>query len=152
MEQLQVNESIFGFGLNNSAKDYLRSTAKWQKFLSWVNIICLSIGILFCFFGSSFWLDRMSGYRSGDFGYLQFVFVFYAIILIIILIPNFYRLSFANKCIKSIESSDEEMLSESFKNLKTYSTFWGILTIIFMAIYVLMILFFIITIASNGRF
>lgn len=152
MEQLQVNDSIFGFGLNNTAKDYLRSTAKWQKFLAWVNIVCLSIGILFCLFGSSFWLDRMGGFRGGDFNYLQFIFIFYGIVLIIILIPNFYRLLFANKCIKAIESSDEEMLSDSFKSLKTYSTFWGILTIIFMAIYVLMILFLIISFASNGRF
>jgi hypothetical protein len=142
-----------GFSLNTTAISYLKSSAKWEKFLAWVNIILLSIGILLCLFGGSIILKGLSNGRSGSFdsygdGMLTFVMIFYAIILAVVLIPNFYRLIFANKCIKAIDNSDEEMLTDSLRNLKIYSTFWGILTIIFVAIYILMFIGILATLSS----
>ncbi len=144
MENLQNKESIFCFSLNSTALSYLKSSAKWEKFLAWVNIILLFVGIMFCLFGGSFFLKGLNSGRNRPYDvYDNVVFtmilIFYAIVLAVILIPNFYRLIFANKCIKAIDNADEELLTESLKNLKIYSTFWGILTIIFVAIYVLII-------------
>ena len=47
-ENNEINQSVFGFNLNETAQSHLRGSAKWEKFLAWVNIILLSIGILFC--------------------------------------------------------------------------------------------------------
>lgn len=142
MEYQQSNESLLGFGFNETAQSYLRTSAKWERFLAWVNIILLGLGILGCLFGGTIFTSLMYSNRAygGDFaaassGMFTFIMIFYAIVLAVVLIPNYYRLMFANKCIKAIDNNDEALLTEALKNLKTYSTFWGILTIILIAIY-----------------
>lgn len=160
--QLQQEESVFGFAVTEQAQSYLRTSAKWEKFLAWVNLILLGLGILFCLFGSTFlqtllsanrrhsYYDRYDTMDTAASTVFTFVFIFYALILGVFIIPNIFRLKFANKCLTAIEVKDEELLAESFKNLKIYSTFWGILTIIGIAIYLLMFLFLIIGAAATS--
>lgn len=120
MEFQQTNESLLGFNFNEIAQSYLRGSAKWEKFMAWVNIILLSIAIVCCFFGgpilSSFYSSRSyNSELTAVGGAFTFVFIFYGIIFGVILVPNFYRLMFANKCIKAIDNKDEELLTESLK-------------------------------------
>jgi uncharacterized membrane protein YjgN (DUF898 family) len=159
MEYQENNESVFEFSLNEIAQGYLRSSAKWEKFLAWVNIILLCLSILFCLFAGLLMPSVFSGQDYGSSrnnylmnvsgGMMKIFFITYSILLVIILIPNFYRLTFANKCINAIDNQDEEMLTQSLRSLKTYSTYWGILTIIFISIYALLLLVTIISAAMH---
>ena len=133
-----------------SAQEYLMSSAKWEKFMAIVQIVLLSLGVLGLIFGGTTLISFMQmgrgfgGVNSPyDSSVFLGVFIFYALLLAVFIIPNVYRLLYAQKCIKALNEKDNEMLTVAFKNLKTYSTFWGILTIIFIALY---LLFFVIAI------
>lgn len=153
-------QNLFNFGIEHQGLEYLKSSAKWEKFMAIVGIIWISIAILFLVFGGSYlstlmMSQSMRGLEGVDGtstalagGIMTGVFIFYALLLAVLLIPNIYRLKFANNCIRAIANSDTEMLTKSFKNLRVYSTFWGILTIITLSIYAFMIVFLLIGMAT----
>lgn len=140
-------QHLFNFGIEPQGLDYLKSSAKWEKFMAIISIIWISLAILTFIFGGSYLtalmmkqslrdldgLDSNATAMAGSF--MTGAFIFYALVLAVLLIPNIYRLKFANNCIKAIQTNDTETLTKSFKNLRVYSTFWGILTIIILSIY-----------------
>jgi hypothetical protein len=142
----QENNSIFGFGIDDLATSHLISIAKWNKFLSIVSLVFYALAILAIVFGGSFFISSFTnlgrtGFSGGaDMGVFSGVLIFYAIILVVLLIPNFFRLNFSNKMIKALAAQDQQLLHESLGHFKAYSKFWGILTIIGISFYALMII------------
>jgi hypothetical protein len=146
-------QNLFNFGIEQQGLDYLKSSAKWEKFMAIVSLIWISLCILLLIFGGSaitaLMMSRSQGLEGFEGngsaalagGVMTGVFIFYALLLSVLLIPNIYRLKFANNCIKAIANSDTELLTKSFKNLRVYSTFWGILTIIALSIYAFILVF-----------
>lgn len=145
------NESLLGIGVDDVTQSHLISIAKWNRFLAIVGIAMSALCILIMLFGGSFLLSGLSalGTRSGNTTYnasmFTGLFVVYAILGVIFLIPCIYRLNFSNKMLKALAGNDQQLFNESFSNLKIYSQYWGILTIILIVIYglafVAMILF-----------
>lgn len=146
MEQ-QPNPTIFEFGIDEFTTQHLISIAKWNKFLSITAIIAYSLAILIVIFGGTALFSTLSSLSMSksemgmySSGMLTGVFFIYALIFAVLLIPNFFRLSFSNKMLKALDTRDQNLLNESFGHLKTYSKYWGILTIIFISFYALMII------------
>lgn len=144
MEQ-QPNPTIFEFGIDEFTTQHLISIAKWNKFLSITAIIGYSLGILFVIFGGATIFRTLStlSTRNNDMaiyssGLFTGVFFLYALIFAVLLIPNFFRLNFSNKMLKALDTRDQNLLNESFGHLKTYSKYWGILTIIGIGFYAIM--------------
>ncbi len=143
----QENNSIFSFGIDDVATSHLISIAKWNKFLSIVSIVFYGLAILAIVFGGSFFVSTIatlsnSGISSGaEMGIFSGVLILYAIIFVVLLIPNFFRLNFSNKMVKALAAQDQQLLNESFGHFKAYSKFWGILTIIGISFYALMLIF-----------
>lgn len=143
----QENNSIFTFGIDDVATSHLISIAKWNKFLSIVSIVFYGLAILAIVFGGSFFVSTLttlsrSGLSSGaEMGVFSGVLIVYALIFVVLLIPNFFRLNFSNKMVKALASQDQQLLNESLGHFKTYSKFWGILTIIGISFYALMLIF-----------
>lgn len=142
---------IFGFTLESAAQEHLKSAAKWEKFMAITQIAMMSILILAIIFGGSYFIGfiqsgrefAQTGVDSGLFsGVLVFAIIMYAIIAAVFIIPNIFRLKFANAAIKAIDNNDHLLLTQSFKHFKTHSIFWGVLTIIGIAIYVLYFVIF----------
>ncbi|MFY8127143.1 MAG: hypothetical protein ACOVMM_02115 [Chitinophagaceae bacterium] len=154
-EPMEVQQqNLFNFGIEQQGLDYLKSSAKWEKFMAIVSLIWISLCILLFIFGGSAitalmmsrsmqGLEGLEGNGGAALagGFMTGLFIFYALLLSVLLIPNIYRLKFANNCIKAIANSDTELLTKSFKNLRVYSTFWGILTIIVLSIYAFGLIF-----------
>lgn len=146
MEQEQ--NSIFGFGIDDVATSHLVSIAKWNKFLSIVSIVFYGLAILGIVFGGSFIISTFAGLSRVGMqsniadvsGVFSGILIFYTIILVVLLIPNFFRLNFSNKMLKALAGQDQQLLNESLAHFKTYSVFWGILTIIGLSFYALMLI------------
>lgn len=142
--------SIFEFGLDEQSKQLLISIAKWQKFLAIVSIVCCSLGILGVIFGGSFLFTTFSRLGRNSYEYNEplvaqssavfgMMIVIYVIMFLVVLIPNIFRLNFAIKTVKAIQTQDQVLLNEGFAKYKTYSVYWGVLTIIGLAFYALII-------------
>lgn len=146
MEQEQ--NSIFGFGIDDVATSHLVSIAKWNKFLSIVSIVFYGLAILGIVFGGSFIISTFAGLSRVGMqsniadvsGVFSGILIFYTIILVVLLIPNFFRLNFSNKMLNALAGQDQQLLNESLAHFKTYSVFWGILTIIGLSFYALMLI------------
>jgi len=135
--------SLFDLGIDDVGQSYLLSTAKWNRFLAWLGIIGCSLIILLVVFGSSFFLSRMSPFGRSGFssGYFTGALIFYVVFIGLFIIPNVYRLNFANKMLMALRTNDQQLLNESLSNLKSFSKFWGILAIIIISLYAIIFIF-----------
>ena len=67
-------------------------------------------------------------------GVLGFFFLLGALILFF---PTYYLFSFSSKMRRALRNNEQAVLTESFKNLKSFFKFYGILVIIVLSVYTL---------------
>jgi hypothetical protein len=140
------NDLLVGIGVDDVTQSHLISIAKWNRFLAIIGIVGFGLFILIILFGGSYLATKlismggqnrmMDSYGSGM---LTGVFIIYAMIGVVLLIPCIYRLNFANKMLKALAVNDQQVFNDSLANLKIYSQYMGILTIILIGIYGLII-------------
>ena len=139
MDQNQ-NTSLFGLSVDQVAKTYLYETARWARFLAICGFIMVGLMVFFSvymlmnFSSMTSQMEDMPGAGAGLMsGMGTIVFIFYIIIAIICFFPFLFLIRFANKMKAALLSSDQAELNESFRNLKVYYQYIGILTIIGLA-------------------
>lgn len=149
MENLDVLDSDLAssneLGLNAAAKDFLRQTGKWAKLLAITSIIfSLIIIIIGLFFGtimgaiSSLGGQNMPNMYAGSLG--VFMAVFYGIIGLVMMYPGIRLLQFSSKTKQALEMNNAEAISEAFRRLRSVFRFYGIIVIIYLALFALMFL------------
>ena len=111
--------------------------AKWGKFLA-------VMGLIFCglmVFGGIAATAVMSNLRSSNYGFpfMQYMGIFYIIFAIILFMPCLYLLKFSNKIQDAVRTSNQESLDVAFSNLKSLFKFYGVFTIVMLALYALLI-------------
>ena len=130
-------------GLDEDAKQFLLSAAKWARFLSIVGFVfCALIAILAFFVGSIFSTlgSMVPGMgMMGVSGVSGVLTVLYLLMALLMFMPCWYLFQFATKAIAGVNEGD--MLTESFKNLKSCFKFHGVMVIIMLGFYGLMFLF-----------
>lgn len=151
-------QSIFNLELNMDSKFALQSIAKWCKFFAILGfvmtgfLVIASITIMFLgntIFNSGFGGSGgiYSGLGSGMGFALGF---FYLVFAAVYFIPFLWLYQFSAKCKQALISNDSNLLGTSLHHLRRHFKFMGILAIIFIALYVLIILFAIIGIGFAG--
>jgi hypothetical protein len=138
---------LFSLGIDDITQSHFTSIAKWNRFLAIVGIVISFLVILLLLFGSAYFSYIFSSFggpnqptaNAGDF-FTVFI-VVYIILIAVYLIPCFFRLSFSNKMLRAIANNDQQILNESLGHLKTFSKYWGIVTIIIITIYTLIFIF-----------
>lgn len=120
--------------MNELQKNYLLETAKWQKFLGVLMLICTIIiaglSIAFIFFGNQLDLSDFGGKAEfGSVGGIVFG-VIYLLCAILYFFFALYLLRSANNLKAWGKSEDEEALTKGLKNNKSYFKLNGILAII----------------------
>ena len=139
------NDLLAGIGVDDVTQSHLISIAKWNRFLAITGIVGFGLFILVMLFGGSYLATIFSSMggrgmaSSYSSGMLTGIFVIYAIIGVVLLIPCIYRLNFSNKMLKALAINDQQVFNDSLVNLKIYSQYMGILTIILIGIYGLII-------------
>lgn len=145
---LEQNESsIFDLAIDNEGSASLAETAKWAKVVA---IFGLIGGLLMILAGlilgiSSATFARMSpemaavGPMSG---------VFCVAIGAILMYPNWKLLKFGSSMSPGLRKSDQVMVNDALKNLKSYFKILGIFMLVVIGIYVLAI----VVVMSAGSF
>lgn len=144
MENQQEN-SLFGLSIDSVTAGYLKETASWAKLLAIVGMI----GCVFLVLGgimASVAVTTVSSEMSREIGggataaMGAFMLIFYVLIAVIYFFPCLYLLRFSNHIKNAITANDQMGLNEGLRNLKATFRFLGIVTIIFISLFLLMFL------------
>ncbi len=127
--------------IDNIAAAHLSDTAKWGKFLAIIGFIFCGLlvigGIAFSVLVSS-----ASGYYGNIFSRMgPAIGVIYILIALVYFFPCLFLLRFSVKMKAALLTNDQETMNEAFSQHRRMYKFVGILTIIFLALYALGLIF-----------
>jgi hypothetical protein len=138
-----TNVDLFDLHLDQQSLNYLGETARWARFLSIIGFISCGIIVLVGVFFGSFIAATLSGVEGGSaFGAMGGTFfgVLYTSFGLLLFFPAFYLYNFSAKMRRAMRSNDQQVLTDSLKNLKSFFKFYGVFTIVVLAFYVLVII------------
>lgn len=143
MEETSAFEK-FELHLEQSAKDFLKETAKWAYFLSILGFIGVGLMVVLALFAGTLFSTLGStipgmGAMGGSFGVL--IGVFYFALAAIYFFPVYYLNKFATNAKRAFRENDSEALTNSFEYLKSHYKFIGIFTLSIMILYGLILVF-----------
>ncbi|MGO4773880.1 hypothetical protein ACEN2I_19710 [Flavobacterium sp. W22_SRS_FK3] len=143
MEETSVFEK-FELHLEQSAKDFLKETAKWAYFLSILGFIGVGIMVIIALFAGTLFSTLGStvpgmGSVGGSFGVM--IGVVYFALAGIYFFPVYYLNKFAANAKRAFRENDSEALTNSFEYLKSHYKFIGIFTLSIMILYGLILVF-----------
>jgi hypothetical protein len=117
---------------------YLAETSKWAKFLSIVGFVSCGIMLLGGLFLGLFW-SVMPNASSLPSGFGWFFALLYMGVALLIFIPLRHQYRFSIQLKDALLSNNQDLLEESFRNLKSYYRFNGIVMIVMLGLYALAI-------------
>jgi hypothetical protein len=142
---MESNQSLFSLNIDPVTKVHLSETAKWARFLAIVGIISLVLMVVliigFLIFMSSGDLDSPYANNTLFPGFGVAMAIYYVIIAAIWFIPLLYLLRFSGGMRAALNGNDQQALNASFMNLKACFKFVGIVTIIFLVLAILGVVF-----------
>ena len=137
--------SLFSLSIDPSSKEHLSEAAKWARFLAIVGFVFLGFIVIAGIF-ISVTLSSVDSYgdptiRSSGLGARlgAGAAILYMILALIYFFPLLFLLRFANATRTALASNDQELMVQSFLNLKRFLRYVGILTIIVLALMALSI-------------
>lgn len=137
MEETSVFEK-FELHLDESAKDFLKETAKWAYFLSILGFIGVGFFVIIAIFAGTIFStlgSTMPGMRAygGSFGVVMSV--MYLVLAAVYFFPVYYLFKFSSNAKKAFRENDSEALTTSFGYLKSHYKFIGILMVAMLVLY-----------------
>jgi heme/copper-type cytochrome/quinol oxidase subunit 2 len=137
--------------LNAAAKNYLLSSTKWAKVLAILNFIMGGLIAVLAFFIGTIMstLAALSPANNGSAAMFTgtmgvMMTGFYLVVALLVLIPAYFLLNYANKTKKALLEENEKQLVEGLHNMKRYFQFNAILISIVFALYAVVIIFMLI--------
>lgn len=122
--------------ISSEIKDYLFATVKWSSFLAIIGYIAVGIMVLAS-------LIMLMARGSAPFP-ATLLGVIYLAMAILYFFPIKFLMDFSSKTKDALQSNNQQILTEGFKNLKSHYTFLGILTIVMISLYIIMMIFFVV--------
>jgi len=156
MEQNQET-NLFGLTIDTLSKEHLAEAARWGKFLAIIGFVMCGLMIVGGFFMGVFMSTLPGGYRNDGFGgaaifpelgiLIPFIYIGFALLYFF---PCLFLFKFSINIKAALHSQEQQTLNTSFQNLKKMFRFVGIVTIVLIALYLVLILFAVVTAASTG--
>jgi uncharacterized membrane protein SirB2 len=138
MDQETPSANLFDLQLDQQATAYLSESARWARFLSILGFIMCGLLVLAGVFMGSVLSTAFSGSMgAGSYFGGAFFTVIYIVFALVYFFPCLYLFQFGAKMRMALRNNDQELLSESLKNLKSCFKFFGILAIIVLGLYAL---------------
>ncbi|RYZ56449.1 MAG: hypothetical protein EOO14_12315 [Chitinophagaceae bacterium] len=146
---MEQNSSLFSLTIDPLTKAHLAETAKWARFLAIVGFVFLLLLILVGVY-SAFTLNRFEeSYRELGGGVSDGITssagtgmaVVYTIMAVIWFFPLLFTFRFANQMRNALQGNNQELLTTAFQNLKVCFRYLGIVTVIFLVMIALSLLF-----------
>lgn len=143
MEETSVFEK-FELHLDESAKDFLKETAKWSYFLSIIGFIGIGFFVIIALFAGSIFSTMGStvpgmGAMAGSFGII--LSGIYLAIAAVYFLPVYYLNKFAVNAKRAFRENDSQALTNSFEYLKSHYKFIGIFMLSILVLYALIMVF-----------
>ncbi len=130
MENNTIKENL---EINPETLKYLNTTRKWTMFLSILGFIGLGTFIIGGLIAAVF-LSVFNTARTGLAEWMVITIIF--VVGVIAFIPVLYLFRFSKNMAQTVKTSDQQALIKSFRNLKSYYVFTGVIVIVTIAIYV----------------
>lgn len=141
MENVETSLLDVNLTIDTQSDRSLRETAKWNKFLAILGFILGGFFILAGVFAAAGRSFSVGSEAMLAFGSNIIVLIFLLIFGSLFILPNIFRFRFASQAIQALDANDQVLLTSSLNNLKIFYRFYGILTIIMIAFYMLGIFF-----------
>ena len=134
----------FEMRLNETAKGFLKETAKWAYFLSILGYIGIGFIVIAAIFAGTIFtaMGNMGGHMGsiGAFGG-TFIMLLYLAIGIVYFFPIYYLNKFASNLKVALKNNNTDSLTVSLGYLKSHYKFIGIMMLVMFAIYALVFVF-----------
>ena len=124
------------------SRNFLSETAKWAKFLSILGFVGCGL-MAIASFALPLLMSNMPGNELMPMGGAMLkgmgsmLTVVYFGLAVLLLMPCLYLYRFSTKMKIALMQSDSNVLDASFGNMKSFFKFYGIMTIVLLAFYVL---------------
>ncbi|MFT6167366.1 MAG: hypothetical protein ACJAV5_001758 [Vicingaceae bacterium] len=127
-----------------ASKSYLMETAKWSSFFGILGFIGTGLMVIFSIFAGTMFasmskmnpaFQNIPNFASSGFSVLFTI--LYLVIALLYFFPSLYLYKSGKALKAGLRINDADQIEEGFKNLKSSFKFWGILSIIFISIYIL---------------
>ncbi|MBP4140081.1 MULTISPECIES: DUF5362 family protein [Flavobacterium] len=143
MEESSVFEK-FELQLDESAKNFLKETAKWAYFLGIMGFVGIAFIVVIAIFAGAIFSTMSNtvpgmGAMGGSFGAI--ISVVYILIAIVYFFPVYYLFKFGSNTKTAFRENDSEALTVSLGYLKSHFKFLGIFTISILVLYGLILVF-----------
>jgi hypothetical protein len=128
------SSSSSGLVVNGESAGYLKETGGWARFLAILGFVFVALILILAFFVGAL----MSSFGMGaQLAGMEFMMgIVYFGIAALYFFPILYLFRFATNVIEAVKSNDNQTLVTALKNLKSHYKFIGILTAIFLGLYV----------------
>lgn len=138
-----TESNLFELQIDHEVSSHLRETAKWAKFISIVSFVILGliVAVVLIFGSIAFSYSSASPFSAAIMpsnGIAQFL--MFLLIIAMIFFPALFLLKFSNKMLQALNNNDQYTLVASFRQLKLYYKYIGILTLVVISIYALIFL------------
>lgn len=132
--------------VTEDVRSYLYETSKWSRFLSIVGFVICALIVIFAFsvpailsaIAVQLPANPLAKVSSGLFT------IPYLIIGLLYFYPSLLLFKFANAAKTAVLYNDQPSLSTAISKMKSFFKFWGILTIIAIALNLLLFLFMVV--------
>ncbi|MEN2400392.1 hypothetical protein GKZ90_0011425 [Flavobacterium sp. MC2016-06] len=151
MEETSVFEK-FELQLDQTAKDFLRETAKWAYFLSIMGYIFIGLLVVVAIFAGSIFASMSSSMPGMGMmaGMGTLIGGLYFVIAALYFFPIYYLNKFAVNTKKAFRDNDSEALTSSLGYLKSHYKFIGIMTLSVLILYAIIFVFGILGLFLRG--
>lgn len=148
----QEEEEVEALWISEDVRSYIYETAKWTKFLSVIGFIFSALTAITAF-GANAFLSAVPAdnplQKIGAAG----ITIVYLLLAIVQFYPSLQLYKFSIAANQAVLFGEQTSLSEAMGKLKSFFKFWGIITIAFIALYVMMMIFVIVAgvaVAGHG--
>ncbi|HYE53338.1 MAG TPA: DUF5362 family protein [Chitinophagaceae bacterium] len=135
----QNTSNLFELHVDQQSNAYLHETARWAKFLAIVGFIACAFIVLAGIFAGSIMSSMGDGFGMAGLGVGAAI--MYILIALLWFFPCLFLYRFAVRTQVALRNNEQQNLTAGLANLKSYFKFVGILTIIFISIYLLIFIF-----------
>ncbi|RAJ29620.1 DUF5362 family protein [Pedobacter cryoconitis] len=145
--ELQEDAEVDALWITEDIRSYIYDAAKWTRFLSIVGFVLTAMFVMSAFSVGAM-LSTLSTTMPGNpmlkLGSTVWT-IIYLLFALLQFYPSFLLYKFSTSATKAVLFADQPSLGEAISKLKSFFKFWGILTIVIIALYILMIVLFVTT-------
>lgn len=147
-----VQTNLFDLQIDHQSIVFLRDAARWAKFLAVAGFIFCGLFVVVAVLVMSLLsslFNSVGAQGTYGIGALPIAFV-YVLIAVLNFFPCLYLYNFAARMQAALQSNDQDQLNTSFKNMRAFYRFVGVMMIIALGFFLLGILGMVIVSASAG--